>query len=147
MKKLKIGILATFMFFAAAAVQANDKVISFAKLPAKAQTFIQQNFDKANVATVLLDNEHLWKKDYTVIFNNGTKVEFDGKGNWEEVSSKTEAVPVKITPSTILQHIHKSFPNTFVKEINRKNKLYEVEISNGLELEFTLQGAFIRIDD
>lgn len=147
MEKLKIGILASLMFFAAVTAQAHDKVISFAQLPAKAQAFVQNNFDKAHVASVSVDTEHLWKKEYTVIFNNGTKVEFDGKGNWEEMSSKTEAIPVKLTPAAILQHIHKSFPNTFVKELKRGNKMYEVEISNGLELEFNLQGEFIRIDD
>src|SRR5690606_37358208 len=105
------------------------------------------HFSEKEVVTVLEDTEYFVKKEYTVLLQNGTKIEFDGNGDWEEVKAKATSVPVKITPAAILQHIHKSFPNTYVKEIKRTRTKYEVEISNGLELEFDKNGLFLRIDD
>ena len=53
-----------------------------------------------------------------------------------------EAIPMKIT-----EYLQRSFPNTFIKEIKKNRNKIEVEISNGLELEFTKEGDFKRIDD
>lgn len=140
-------ILIGLLFLVGHTTMAKEKVIPFSQLPAKAQIFVKTHFSEKEVASVLLDTEYIVQKEYTVLLKNGTKIEFDGDGEWKEVKAKTTAVPVKITPSTILEHIHHSFPNTYVKEIKRTSRRYEVEISNGLELEFDKNGVFLKIDD
>lgn len=126
---------------------AQDKVITFAELPAKAQTFIKTYFDQKEVASVYEDTEYMVQKEYSVYLNDGTELEFFSNGDWEEVKTRTGQVPDKIIPSAITQHIQKQFPSTFVKEIKKKRYGYEVEISNGLDLEFNKNGKFLRIDD
>ncbi|NGM66955.1 PepSY-like domain-containing protein [Sphingobacterium sp. SGR-19] len=143
---LKITGIA-LLLFAVTSASAQDKVISFAKLPAKAQTFVKKHFSEKNVVTVKMDTEYLIKKEYEVILKNGSKIEFDNDGEWEKVEMKETAVPAQLVPATISQYIHKSFPNTFVKEVKRGKNGYQVEISNGLDLEFSKQGEFIRVDD
>ncbi|CEN50951.1 conserved hypothetical protein [Capnocytophaga canimorsus] len=56
-------------------------------------------------------------------------------------------MPTEIIPQSISQYVQKNFPNVFVKEIKKRRSGYDVEISNGLDLEFNKQGKFIRIDD
>lgn len=140
-------ITALLLLFTVTLASAQDKVISFSKLPAKAQVFMKKHFSEKDVVTTVMDTEYLFKKEYKVILKNGSKIEFDADGEWEEVEMKGAPVPTKIIPSTISQYIHKSFPNTFVKEIKKGRKIYEVEISNGLDLEFSKEGAFIRVND
>lgn len=135
------------VLFAVTNASAQDKAISFAKLPVKAQTMVKKHFVEKDVANVKMDTEYLVKKEYEVIFKNGSKIEFDADGEWEKIEMKEGAVPVQLIPTTISQYIHKSFPNTFAKDMKRKKKGYEVEISNGLDLEFSKAGEFIRIDD
>lgn len=143
---LKITAIA-MLLFAVTNASAQDKVISFTKLPAKAQTFVKKHFSEKDVVTVKMDTEYLIKKEYEVILKNGSKIEFDNDGEWEKVEMKETAVPTQLVPAPISQYVHKSFPNTFVKEVKRGKNGYEVEISNGLDLEFSKQGEFIRIDD
>lgn len=143
---LKMTMLALLMLTITGA-SAQKKVITFEKLPVKTQTFIKKHFSEKDVAAVMMDTEYLLKKEYKVVLKNGSKIEFDSDGEWEKVEMKATAVPQGLIPQKISTYIHKSFPNTFVKEIKRERSGYEVEISNGLELEFSKKGEFIRVDD
>lgn len=148
MKKLRILSMLSVALLGMNFVSAqNDKTISFNALPAKSQSFIREYFSESNVASVWEDTDYLVKKEYTVVLNDGTEIEFLSTGDWEEVKSRTNEVPSKIIPNGIYQHVTKNFPNTFVKEIKKKKYGYEVELSNGLDLEFNKSGKFLRIDE
>ena len=141
------SVIALVAIFSVQFVSAQDRIITFGELPAKAQAFVREHFAEGEVAGVYEDTEYLVQKEYSVYLNNATEIEFYANGDWEEVKSRMEAVPNKIVPTAILQHVQKHFPNTFIKEIKKRRVGYEVEISNGLDLEFNSAGRFIRIDD
>lgn len=126
---------------------AQKKVINNNQLPANAQTFIKNNFAINQISSTIEEQESLFSKEYKVILNNGTEIEFDKSGNWEEVDGNKTAIPLKIVPRTIQNYVAKSFPNTQIVKIKKSLRKYEVEISNGLELEFNKKGQFTKIDD
>ncbi len=146
MKRLTKLTTALLTLLIAEVATAQEQVITFAELPAKAQTFVKDYFSQNQATSVYKDTEFL-SAEYNVYFDNGTEIEFDDKGEWKEVKSRTEGVPSNIIPTGISQHVQKQFPNTFVKEIKKKRYGYEVEISNGLDLEFNTKGQFLRIDN
>lgn len=147
MKTLLKITAVVLLLFTVTGVSAEDKVIPFTKLPAKAQTFVKKHFSEKDVATVMMDTEYFFKKEYKVILKNGSKMEFGSDGEWKEVEMKGVAVPAALIPQKVSEYIRKRFPNTFVKEIKKKRSGYDVEISNGLDLEFSKDGTFIRVDD
>lgn len=126
---------------------AQKKVINNNQLPANAQTFIKNNFAINQISSTIEEQESLFSKEYKVILNNGTEIEFNKSGNWEEVDGHKTAIPLKIVPRTIQNYVAKSFPNTQIVKIKKSLRKYEVEISNGLELEFNKKGQFTKIDD
>lgn len=126
---------------------AQKKVINNNQLPGTAQTFIKNNFASQQITSTIEEKENIFSKEYQVILNDGTKLEFDKSGNWIEVDGNTIAVPLKIVPKSIHNYVTKSFPNTKIVKIKKTTRKYEVEISNGLDLEFNKKGEFIRIDD
>lgn len=121
--------------------------IQINQLPEIAKTFINQNFKNENISYIVKEEEFLTVDEYKVVLGNGTKIEFDSKGNWKEVSNKTQALKTNFIPKNILSYCTKSFPNTFVTKIEKSRWKYEVELSNGLELLFDSEGNFTRIDD
>jgi len=133
--------------FVTGTVSAKDELIAFSQLPKRAQTFVKTHFSEKDVAASMLDKEEVFRKEYAVVLHNGTKIEFDRKGEWEKVKVRSGAVPSEIIPSGILQHIRKNFPDAHVKELERSRNRYEVEISNGLELEFDKKGKLLKIGD
>ena len=126
---------------------AQEKVLELSQLPSKAQSFISDHFKQEKVSLVSSEKEFFSATEYKVIFQNGTEVEFDSKGNWTEVDAKLKAVPLKLIPSAILNYVNQKFPNNQVVQINKENKHYEIELTSGIDLLFNSQGEFLRIDD
>ncbi|GEM64471.1 hypothetical protein SF1_24530 [Sphingobacterium faecium NBRC 15299] len=146
MNKIKT-IAITALVALSTIVCAQKKVINSNQLPANAQTFIKNNFAINQISSTIEEQENLFSKEYKVILNNGTEIEFDKSGNWEEVDGQKTAIPLKIVPRNIQNYVAKSFPNTQIVKIKKSLRKYEVEISNGLELEFNKKGQFTKIDD
>lgn len=131
----------------AVVANAQDKIISFAQLPKKAQSFVTAHYSAEQVALVKQESELLSGKSYDVTLKDGIKLEFDAKGEWTEVDAELKTVPVKIVPAAILDYVKKSFPNNEIVQISRSSRKYSVELTNGIDLEFNKKGQFVRIDD
>lgn len=124
----------------------DDKPIPFAQLPKVAQQFVKANFT-SEVSYVTVDND-LIGKSYEVVLVDGTRIEFDGKGNWKDVDAEPGIVPKKIVPNAISNYVAKNFPGTSIKQIEKRRRGgYQVELSNGLELKFDSSLKFVRMDD
>lgn len=147
MKSIIKTLLVAIVFTIPTVLFAKERNVTFNELPVKAQSFVKSYFDKANIVSVVEDTEYFVLKEYKVLFNNGTVLEFNKEGDWEEINMVKEAVPANLVPAAILQYVNKSFPNNIITEIKRSSKKYELELMNGLELEFNRKGEFIRIDD
>lgn len=125
----------------------NDRVISLAELPKAARSFLNTYFTKQNPSLVTLDNDVL-SKTYEVVFADGTRVEFDGKGNWQEVEARRGAVvPAGIVMKTVQSDVASRFAGQSIQHIERKRRGYEVELTNGIELEYNHKGQLQRADD
>ena len=82
------------------------------------------------------------------MFADLSSVEFDRSGNWKQVKCKKGgAIPEAIIPTRILSYVKEAFPDQLIVKIERSRWGYEVEIQNGLELEFDKNCSFVRIDD
>jgi hypothetical protein len=115
-------------------------------LPQQAQTFIKTNLTKAKAQQVLKETESALEVAYKVTFQDRLKVKFDKNGNWKEVNGNRRPIPTEFIPERILQYIRKRFPNNEVVKIEKEKRSFEVEITNGLELEFDKEGKFVKID-
>lgn len=126
---------------------AQDKLIQFAQLPQSAQQFIKTYSSVDKIEHIILDEDFLVKKSYDVKMQDGSGFEFDRKGNWKEVDFKLKAVPTKLVPKAIQDYVSKSFPNNDIVKISKGMLKYDIELTNGLDLEFNNKGKFLRIDD
>lgn len=85
-------------------------------------------------------------KSYDVVLQNGTKLEFDKKGNLTEIDCKQGKVPAKLIPQAIRNYLKKNYPAQAVKKIEMSKNEYEVELANGLDLTFNKHFQLIDID-
>ena len=144
MRKLIIMLMA--LMPATIALASDDKPIDYKELPAAARTFIEKNFPNAKVALATVESPN-WNPSYDVIFTDGMKMEFIASGEWKEVNCKYSRVPDSVVPTTILAFIKQHHPDSYVKEIERSKKKYEVKLDNRLELRFDISGQFRGYDD
>ena len=62
----------------------NDKPIAINALPVKAQTLLSNHFNNQKVMLATIETGVI-NKSYDVVLQNGTKLEFDKKGNLTEI--------------------------------------------------------------
>lgn len=125
----------------------NDRPITLEQLPAPAQTFLKTHFADLTLAYAVEDPK-LVGSEYEVTYTDRTEVEFRSNGEWSSVVRKNAAVPASIVPTQISAYVAKSsFPNQFIKKIERNSYTWEIELSNGIEIEFDKGFRVIDIDD
>ena len=135
---IAIVLIANFAF-------AQEVIIPFNQLPAKAKTSIHQHSKGVRVMNVIQDRD-AFSKDFDVNFENGTKVEFDRTGNWKEIKTLSGSVPSSLVPAKIKRYISNNYNGASIVEINKDAYKIDVELSNGVDLDFDKNGNFLRID-
>ena len=123
----------------------NDKPISVNALPAKAQTLLNNHFNGQKVMLATIESGVV-SRSYDVVLQNGTKLEFDKKGNLTEIDCKQGIVPVQLIPQAIKNYLEVNYAGQSVKKIEIKKNEYEVELVNGLDLTFNKHFQLIDID-
>lgn len=144
MKKI-ILCLAFILAICLSAIARDQVTRNVSALPTKAQTTISQNF-KAKVNHIKIDSKVLGGKEYDVILNDGTEVEFDKDGNWKEIDCGTNAVPSGLIPKAIQNYVSTNYKGQKIVQIEVDRSKYKVELLNGVDLEFDRSGRFLRVD-
>ena len=135
------------VLFAVNFATAKDVQIKFSELPQKAQTFVKTHFSESDIASVWKDTEMLLVEDYTVVLSNGLEIDFYPNGDWKEVKSRGTEIPSKIIPGGISQYVSQNYNGQRIKELKKKRYGYKVELSGDIDLEFSQNEKFLRIDD
>ena len=123
----------------------NDKPISVNALPAKAQALLTKHFSNQKVVLATIESNVIGK-NYDVVLKNGTKLEFDKKGNLTEIDCKQGTVPAQFIPQAIKNYLKANYARQSVKKIEMNKNEYEVELTNGLDLTFNKHFQLIDID-
>lgn len=144
---MKRFIFAIALFFASTAVVvADERPIKIGQMPKAAISFLNKNFAGVEVLYANVERDIL-DTDYEVGLVNGTKIDFNGSGEWIEVSNKKSGVSSKLLPHKVAAYIEQNYHNAQIIKIERSSRKYEVKLTNGLELLFTPDGELIGFDD
>ena len=146
MKKMMTFLIGLFVFSSLTLHATNDRPISVKELPEMAQQFIQKHFPNEKISLAKVERDFLETR-YEVIFTNSAKVEFFRDGTWKEIDCRYSKVPVEAIPTPIVEKIKELYPDSFVTEIDRNRRNFEVKLNNGLELTFDKKFQLFDIDD
>ena len=144
MRILMIAICC-MMSFNIVANAGNDKPINVYELPATAQTLLTKHFNGQKVMLATIESGVL-SRSYDVVLRNGTKLEFDKKGNLTEIDCKQSIVPSQLIPQPIKTYLKENYRGETVRKIEWNKKEYEVELTNGIDLTFNKHFQLIDID-
>ena len=126
-------------------VNAEERSITFDKLPVQARTFINSHYLSSEVLQVLKD-ESLIRPEYTVYIAHGISVEFDYNGSLEKITSNETPIPEDVIPAQIKDYVARHYPDATFSEYEVDRKHYEVKLSNRIELNFNKKFHLMEID-
>lgn len=126
----------------------NDKVTNnINELPQVSRTFLNNYFNGNKVSHIKIDKDLFLVDSYDVILTDGTSVEFNRDGEWKEVKSFQQNIPDSLIPAEIRQYVSQNYPGQKIMTVERGKRKVSVDLANGLELKFDLNGNLIDIDD
>ena len=126
----------------------NDKVTNnINELPQVSRTFLNNYFDGNKVSHIKIDKDLFLVDSYDVILTDGTSVEFNRDGEWKEVKSFQQNIPDTLIPAEVKQYVSQNYPSQKIMTVERGKRKVSVDLANGLELEFDLNGNLIDIDN
>lgn len=93
--------------------------------------------------------------DYDVTLNDYTQIGFDGSlfggFEWDEVdckhSSTRTAVPTAMVPPEITNYVSRAHGTQSIVKLAKDGKRWDIELSNGIEIEFDKRFNVIDFDD
>ena len=138
-------VVCSVVLFSTTACADKNKPIQVNELPAKAQTVLTTHFSGQKVTMATLESEII-DKSYNVVLQNGTKLEFDRKGNLTEVDCKQGTVPAKLIPHAIKSYVQTNYSGQNIKKMEIDKNEHEIELSNGLDITFNKRFQVIDID-
>jgi len=142
MKQMKYFLAALLCVLVSNVALADDTPIPVEQLPVAAKTFVQTNFQGKKIIYAEKD----WNS-YECRLDDGTKIEFNRKGNWKKVDCHMTAVPAAIVPQAIQQYVTTNFAGCIITKIDKERYGYDIELSNDIDLKFNYQGVIIGMDD
>ena len=112
--------------------------------------FVRTYFPQTEMLSCIKDGD-----DYDVTLNDYTQIGFDGNlfGNleWDEVDCKRSniytSVPSELVPAEIAGYVSQTHGTLSIVKISRDNEGWEIELSNGLDIEFDKRFNVIEIGD
>lgn len=140
MKRLIIPLMSLFlacMMWSCSDDDDTDVAISYDQLPTAAKTFLAEYFAGDEVVRIEKDSKDDGS-EYDVKFKSGADVEFDAAGQWVSVDAPFGvAVPSGIVPVEISNYVQTNYPESYISEISRGYPAWEIELSNGVDVQFS----------
>lgn len=139
-------VLASIMAFVGIVSADNDRAVPFDRLPAKAKEFITAGFPGEKLAYAKQERDFL-EVHYEVVMVNGTKMEFDRRGDWTSIECKYSTIDSRLVPEPIRNYVENTYKGAEYRKISRDRREYEVKLTYGLELTFDRNFNLMGIDD
>lgn len=144
--KLHALLCAAALSIAVSACSSENVTHDAGILPAEARDIISRNFTSA-VSLVEQEKSMGSTKEYEVTLTDGSEITFTGSGEWKSVDvPNNRAVPAGLVPTSIAKYVAAKHAGANIVGIERDKKGYEVELSNGVDINFDVAGNFVSYD-
>jgi len=141
MKKILATLLALLMLTASANAANRKRTIDPADLPKQAIELIQRHWPSCEIEQAFVS-----AKEYEALLTDGTQIQFDLKGVWKEMKC-TDGLPVTLVPVFITRYVVDRYPRILIIDVEKMRGGYEATLSNGLEIQFDMNGRVTHVDD
>ena len=140
MKKL-IFIFSSLLILASCE---KEKILPTIKIPSEISDYTSTHFSEFPIIQVIKDTDG-FELTYDVVLKDGYFLEFNRKKEIIDIEG-VMALPNSVIPANIIEFVLENYSNNYIIgwELDKKNQ--QVKLDNSIELEFDMNGNFIKID-
>lgn len=144
MKNISYFISAILMVFILQSCDM-ENIVPEKKIPFEITNFLEKHFPEHEVLQVISMLDDL-TKTYEVTLNDFSKLYFNRKKEVIYIKSPSQ-LPDSVLPTALLNWVDTYFPGHFIVGWELKDNKQQITIDDGTEVEFSIAGDFIRIND
>lgn len=122
-----------------------ETVLPETSVPSKVKTYLTTHFPTHTVVQYVKDVDGL-ELTYDINLSDGLFLEFNRKEEIIEIDGVNQ-LPNSVIPSKILDYVATHYPENFITDWELDDRNQQIKLNNNLELEFTMSGDFLRIDN
>ncbi len=123
----------------------NETYLSEAETPETIQTYINTHFGDNSIVETEKETENDLVS-YDVRFSDNTSLEFNSNMEIVDIDGASK-LPDTVLPEAIREYASTNYPNNFITDWELELNHQQVELDNDVELEFEMNGDFIRVDN
>lgn len=125
--------------------------VTLDQLPANTKQFIETAFPNAVIVKATkVNTPNYYGSFYQLILDNNIEIDFDKSGNWTEIETRDHtAIPAAFLQQEvplIQAYVTEHYKGSFIVELDKNTKGYQVTLNSDLELIFNAQQEFIGLD-
>ncbi len=140
---LKVFALAALVMFSMTSCD-KETIITDNDVPDEITEYVATHFPDNKIIQTIKDVDGL-VKTYEVFLDGNFRLEFNRKKEIIDIEGNTE-LPASVIPEKIRNYVAENFPDNFITEWEIEGKNQQVGLDNDIDIEFTMDGDFIRID-
>ncbi|MBQ4915915.1 PepSY-like domain-containing protein [Maribacter sp. MMG018] len=123
----------------------NDIYLSETEIPETIQSYITDHFGENMILNAEKETENN-EVTYEIYLTDNTNLEFNSDLDIIDIDG-TSKLPDSVIPATILDYTATNYPDNYITDWELELDHQQVELDNNVELEFDMNGDFIRIDN
>lgn len=146
MRNTKIIFILIFSLFAFSTIGCEkEKTIDESELPLNIKTYLETHFADCNILKVARDTED-GQPSFDIDLDCGVNIEFYATGQVIDIDGSSK-LPDSVIPDEILSYTTANYPNDFIIGWELEGDKQQVELNTDIELEFEIDGNFLRVVD
>jgi hypothetical protein len=115
------------------------------EIPSEVKTYVSTHFPGNTILQSIKDKDG-FTLTYDVILSDNIQLEFNRSKEIINIDSDKK-LPDSVVPTKILEYVAANYPSNFITDWEIDGKNQQIELDNGLDLEFDKSGNFKRIDN
>lgn len=123
----------------------NETRLILSEIPTEILAYKELHFPESDIIRAIKEVEY-YGTTYELYLVGPFELDFNG--NFEVVEIEGEkGLPDSVIPDIIIEYVSQHYPNNFIREWQLDRDYQKIELNNGMEIQFELNGDFIKVED
>lgn len=141
MKKLFLLALVPFMLIGCE----KEEILPLTDIPSEISNYVSTHFPDNAIIKAIKDTDGR-ELNYDITLEGGFLLEFNRKKEVTDIEGFTN-LPDSVIPAKLLEYVASNYPDNFIIGWELDDRNQQIKLDNHFELEFSMNGDYLRIDN
>jgi hypothetical protein len=141
MKRLFLLALVPFLLISCE----KEEILPLTDIPSEISNYVSTHFPENPIIQAIKDTDG-FELTYDITLEGGLFLEFNRKKEVIDIEGLTK-LPDSVIPAKLLEYATTNYPDNYIIGWELDDRNQQIKLENGLELEFNMNGDFLRIDN